>query len=86
MIWLLALIAFYAPSDHRATWFALRASFSYLIERASYGELGTLLIATAALGLFILCRLSLCLVTASNPYSRPHVGGIHLPGGRPLRG
>ena len=70
MIPLLTLIAFYAPSGHRATWFALMASFMnlalvagqlqtkylnqiFVIERASYGELGTLLIATTALGLLI---------------------------------
>ena len=70
MIPLLTLIAFYAPPGHRATWFALMASFMnlalvagqlqtkylnqlFVIERASYGELGTLLIATTALGLLI---------------------------------
>jgi hypothetical protein len=62
MIPLLTLIAYYAPPGHRATWFALMASFMnlalvagqvFVIERGSYEALGALLIAATALGFLI---------------------------------
>ena len=66
---LLTLIAFYAPTGHRAPWFALMASVMnlelvagqlqkylnqiFVIGRGDYMELGPLLITVAVLGLVV---------------------------------